>query len=129
MTSELALLLWSLPVYGLYLGAQSTIYRWHYGVLYAQTARDTPGPESAMLGRAERALKNYLETWPAFIILALVAHLATPGDALVYWGAIVWLVGRLIYLPLYVFGVYMVRSLVWLVATAGLFMMFYGVLF
>ena len=130
MTIELLLLVWSLAVFGLYLGAQSLIYRWRYGIMFAQTARDTtPRTEGALLGRAERALRNFLETYPALIILLIVAHLADRGDPLVLWGAGLWFAGRLAYLPLYLFGVPMVRSLVWCVLAAGLFLMFFGVLF
>ena len=129
MSIELSLLFWSLVVYGLYLGAQSTIYRLEYGVIFAATARDEAPPKSVALGRAERALGNFMETWSAFIILCVVAHLADPGDPVVFWGAVVWFVGRIVYLPLYLFGVPYVRSLVWCVATAGLGMMFFGVLF
>ena len=129
MTSELTLLFWSLAVYALYLGAQSLIYRWQYGVQFAATARDIEAPPGVALGRAERALRNFLETWPAFIILAVVAHFSHPGDATVFWGALVWFVGRVVYLPLYLFGVPYVRSLVWCVASTGLFIMFFGVLF
>lgn len=129
MTIELSLLVWSLAVFSLYLGAQSLIYRWHYGVMYAQTARDTPPPEGVLLGRAERALKNFLETWPAFIILMVAAHLADRGDPLVLWGAGLWYVARIAYLPLYLWGVLLVRSLVWCVGAVGLGLMFFGVLF
>jgi len=129
MTTELWLLLWSLPLYGLYLGAQSLIYRAHYGVMFAATARDDPKPEGPLLGRAERALKNFQETWLCFVILALIAHLAVPGDPWIFWGAIVYFAGRVVYLPLYLFGVFMVRSLVWNVALIGLGLMFFGVLF
>lgn len=130
MSVELSLLLWSVPLFGLYLGAQSLIYRWRHGLMFAQTARDvTPGDDGVLLGRAERALSNFHETWPVFIILALVAHLAAPGDTLVLAGAITWYVSRIVYLPLYLFGVYMLRSLVWLVGAIGLMLMFIGVLF
>ncbi|MEP7240620.1 MAG: MAPEG family protein [Devosia sp.] len=129
MTTELRLLLASLVVYALYLGAQSLLYRWQHGIMYAQTARDDEAPAGPLLGRAERALKNYLETWPAFIILAFVAHLADPGDPVVFWGAVVWLAGRVLYLPLYLMGVFAVRSLVWVAAASGLFVMFFAVLF
>ena len=130
MTTELALLFWSLPLYGLYLGAQSLIYRWRYGVEFAATGRDDPPkPEGDLLGRAERALKNFLETWPAFMILAVVANFAAPGDPLVFWGAIVWFAARVVYLPLYLFGIFMIRSLVWCVSAIGLCLMFVGVLF
>jgi uncharacterized MAPEG superfamily protein len=129
MTTELWLLFSSLPVYGLYLGAQSILYRWHHGLWFAQTARDDEGPPSPILGRAERALRNFLETWPASTILLLIAHLAHRGDALVFWGAIVWLVSRVAYLPLYIGGVFGIRSLVWFIGALGLFAMFVGILF
>jgi uncharacterized MAPEG superfamily protein len=129
VTVELTLLLWSLALYALYLGAQTLFYRLQYGVLFAASARDNEAPAGAVLGRADRALRNFMETWPAFVILALIAHLGDPGDPLVFWGAIVWLVGRIVYLPLYLGGVFMARSLVWCAATTGLFLMFFGVLF
>jgi uncharacterized MAPEG superfamily protein len=129
LTTDLWLLLGSLPIYALYLGAQSLIYRAHYGLWFAQTARDDEGPPSPLLGRAERALRNFLETWPAFIALTLIAHLAHPGQPLVFWGAIDWLVSRVLYLPLYLMGVFAIRSLVWLIGALGLFAMFFGLLF
>ena len=129
MTTELTLLMWSVPLFGLYLGAQSVLFRAIYGVHFAVTARDAPPPSSAMVERSERALKNFQETWPVFIVLMLVAQLADPGDAVVVWGAIVWFAARLAYLPLYLFGVVWVRSLVWLVALGGLGIIFFGILF
>ena len=129
MTTELWLLFWSLPLYGLYLGAQSLIFRWHYGLIYTATSRDETPPESAWLGRAERALKNFQETWNVFIIVALLAHFAAPGDPLIFWGALVYFAGRIVYLPLYLFGTFGLRSLVWNIATLGLGLMMYGVLF
>jgi uncharacterized MAPEG superfamily protein len=129
MTTELWLLFWSLPLYGLYLGAQSLIFRWHYGLIYTATSRDEDKPESVWLGRAERALKNFQETWNVFIILALLAHFASPGDPLIFWGAIVYFAGRVVYLPLYLFGTFGIRSLVWNIATIGLALMMWGVLF
>ena len=129
MTTELWLLFWSLPLYGLYLGAQSLIFRWRHGLIYAASARDESEPEGELLGRAERALRNFQETWPVFIALTLIAHLAMPGEPLVFWGAVVWFVARLAYLPLYLFGVFLIRSLVWNVTLLGLILMGWPVLF
>ncbi len=129
MTSELWLLFASLPLYGFYLGAQSLIFRWKHGVLYAASARDETLPEGELLGRAERALRNFHETWPVYIVLMLIGHLALPGDPLMFWGAVVWGAARAIYLPLYLFGVFMIRSLVWNVSLIGLLMMGWAVLF
>ena len=129
MTTELWLLLLSLPLYGLYLGAQSLIFRWKHGLMYAASARDEDLPEGELLGRAERALKNFQETWLVYVILILIAHLAMPGDPVIFWGAVVWGVARIAYLPLYLAGTFMIRSLVWNVTLLGLAMMVFGVLF
>jgi len=129
LTTELALLFWSLVLYGLYLGTQSVLYRLHYGVMFAASARDHEAPPGEQLARSERALKNFHETWPVFIVLALVANFADPGDPVVFWGAVTWYAGRVAYLPLYVFGVFGVRSLVWNIATLGLAAMFFAILF
>jgi uncharacterized MAPEG superfamily protein len=129
MTTELWLLLWSIALYGLYLGAQSMILRAQRGLIFAASARDEAPAKSNLENRADRALKNFQETWPVFIILMLVAHLALPGDALVFWGAIVWGAARLAYLPLYLAGTFLIRSLVWNVSLIGLLLIGWGVLF
>jgi uncharacterized MAPEG superfamily protein len=129
MTTELWLLFWSLSLYGLYLGAQSLILRAQRGITFAVSARDEAPPRSDLEGRADRALKNFQETWLVFVILILIAHLAMPGDPLIFWGAIVWGAGRIAYLPLYLAGTYGIRSLVWNVSLIGLLMMSWAVLF
>ena len=129
MTTELWLLFASLPLYGLYLGAQSLIFRWRFGVWYAASARDEDKPEGELLGRAERALRNFNETWMVFVVQILIGHLAMPGEPLIFWGAIVWFAARIVYLPLYLFGVFMIRSIVWNVSLLGLLMMGWAVLF
>lgn len=129
MTTELWLLFLSLPIYGLYLGAQSLILRAQRGIPYAVSARDDGTPKSDLEGRADRALKNFQETWLVYVILMIIAHLALPGDPLVFWGAIVWGAARIAYLPLYLGGTYGIRSLVWNVSLIGLLMMTWAVLF
>lgn len=129
MTTELWLLFLSLPIYGLYLGAQSLILRAQRGIPFAVSARDEAPPKSDLEGRADRALKNFQETWLIYVILMIIAHLAMPGDPLIFWGAVVWGAGRIAYLPLYLAGTYGIRSLVWNVSLIGLLMMTWAVLF
>lgn len=129
MTTELWLLFWSIPLFGLYLGAQSLLLRAQRGIEFATGARDNPPKESDLEGRADRALKNFHETWPVYIILMLIAHLSGPGDPFVFWGAIAWFAARIVYLPLYLAGTYMVRSLVWNVVLIALLVIGWGVLF
>jgi uncharacterized MAPEG superfamily protein len=130
MTIELWLLLWSLPVYGLYLGAQSLLYRWRFGVTFAASARDNPPrPEGELLGRAERALRNFNETYVPFVLLLLVAQVGDRNDPVVLWGAGLWFVARIVYLPLYLGGMQWGRSLVWCGVLTGLCLMFFGIVF
>ena len=99
-------------------------YRWSAG------ARDEPVPAlRGVAGRLARASSNYLETFP-FFAAAVLAVLATGAHSVwSVWGVYLYLGGRLAYLPLYAFGVFLVRSLAWNVATAGIFMLCAALLF
>ena len=92
-----------------------------YGIKWNTGARDeTMPPLSPVAERLQRAQANLYETLPLFIAAVLALKLlgiSTPGTVL---GAQLWFWGRVAYVPLYAFGVKMVRSLVWLVSFAGL---------
>jgi uncharacterized MAPEG superfamily protein len=92
-------------------------YRW------SASARDEPvEPLRGVAGRLDRALKNFLETFPLFAAVVLAAHVAGRHDALTTWGARLYFWGRVAYLPLYAAGIPLIRSLAWNVATAGIFL-------
>jgi uncharacterized MAPEG superfamily protein len=74
-------------------------------------------------GRAERALRNLLETYPAFVALALLLAVTGRTGGLGAAGAILWFGARVVYVPLYLFGVPFLRSLVWAASLAGLCLM------
>lgn len=93
-------------------------YRW------TATARDEPVPPlTGVAGRLARALANFSETFPFFLAMVVVVHVTGAYGELSKWGALLYLAGRIVYLPLYAFGVYLVRSLAWNVATAGIFLL------
>lgn len=79
-----------------------------------------PPPVSPLAGRAQRASANFLETFP-FFAAALVCAIALDrtGDRTVL-GAQLYFFARLAYLPIYLIGIPVVRSLVWGVALVGL---------
>ncbi|MEO5808039.1 MAPEG family protein [Devosia sp.] len=129
MTPGLTLLVWSTTLFAGYIGAQSLLYRFDYGVGYAATARDGERPPEKYAGRAARALRNLLETYAVFVALALAAELANRADGLTFWGGQLYFWARWVYLPLYVGGVPYVRSGVWCVSALGLVLMFLGVAF
>lgn len=80
-------------------------------------------PKGAVAGRAERASANFRETYPAFIALALALALKGDTSSFGIWGAWLWFVGRIIYIPLYLAGVPYIRSLVWIGSLVGLALM------
>jgi len=90
-------------------------YRWTAG------PRDEPLPPlGGIAGRLARANANFLETFPYFaagIVAVLATGTHSPWSK---WGVILYISGRIAYLPLYALGVFLVRSLAWNVALAGI---------
>lgn len=74
-------------------------------------------------GRLNRALKNFLETYPAFIALALGLIVAGKAGGIGATGAWVWLVARVVYVALYAAGIPVIRTIVWFLSIVGLVMM------
>lgn len=128
MSVELTLLFWSTALLGGYLGLQSTLYRVQHGIAHSAGPRDEEPAPNVWTARSGRALRNLLETYPAFVVLCVVVELGGYSDGLTQWGAHIYFWSRWVYLPLYVFGVPWLRSLVWTVAAGGLGLMFLGVL-
>jgi uncharacterized MAPEG superfamily protein len=90
-------------------------YRW------TASSRDEPvEPLRGVAGRLDRALRNFLETFPLFAAVVLSAHAAGLHNEFTEWGAQLYFWGRVAYLPLYAAGVPLVRSLVWNLAAAGI---------
>ncbi|TDR85455.1 MAPEG family protein [Enterovirga rhinocerotis] len=85
-------------------------------------------PEGVIAGRAERALRNYLETFPAFGLLAATLLVLGRADGWGQLGAVVWIAARIVYVPLYLAGIPYLRSLAWIAAALGLTMMAWRVL-
>jgi uncharacterized MAPEG superfamily protein len=80
-----------------------------------------PGP---ITQRLERAQANMWETLPLFIGAVLIAHVTGEEGPLTFWGTQAFFWARLVYIPLYAFGVPFVRSIVWLIAMGGLVAIF-----
>jgi uncharacterized MAPEG superfamily protein len=84
--------------------------------------RDNPPPYTVVGARASRALANMQEALPVFLALALMNLFVGPGaDAIT--GAWIFLVARVVYVPLYLAGIPVLRTLVWAVGWVGLVMM------
>lgn len=94
------------------------------GMGYLFSPRDENRKSSSVVaGRLDRALRNLLETYPAFV--ALVLGLAVTGKVggIAATGALIWLVARVLYAIVYAVGIPVVRTLLWFASIIGLVMM------
>jgi uncharacterized MAPEG superfamily protein len=85
--------------------------------------RDNPRPYTVMGGRAARALANMQEALPVFLALALMNLIAGTAAAMAITGGWVFLIARIIYVPLYFAGIPGLRTLAWGAGWVGLVMM------
>jgi uncharacterized MAPEG superfamily protein len=93
------------------------------GLPWAAGPRDDPGaPMGKMAGRLERAYRNFLETFPLFAAVVLLAHALDKTNHTSVLGAQVYLWARLFYIPAYVFAIPFLRTLIWLASLAGILM-------
>lgn len=127
MSLELTLLVWSAVVAFAHIIVQSGLLSKDLGGQYNAGPRDEQREPGVMAGRAERALRNFIETYPIFIALAAAAAIAGISNGLTQWGAGLYIAFRIGYLPLYLFGIAYFRSLAFLGASIGLLMMFLGI--
>ena len=124
MATEFVLLGWSVALLLIHIAVQGAISNRDRGPRFNVGPRDGDAPPLGVLaGRAERALRNYGETWPAFAMLALGLAVAGRTGGLGETGAVLWFAGRVAYLPLYLLGIPYLRSAAWTVAMVGIVLM------
>ena len=121
MTPEFILLALTLILALVQIGAAGMARTAELGGKWNAGPRDGEAPPPGKLaGRLMRAQSNLFETLPLFAAAVIMAHIAGKDGTLTALGAHLYFFGRLVYLPLYAFGVPSIRSLVWLIAAGGL---------
>ncbi|MDX7950960.1 MAPEG family protein [Lichenihabitans sp. Uapishka_5] len=129
MTLELTLLAWTLVLAIVQILLPSHLRTQETGVAYNTGARDGDGPPMRpVTARLKRAQQNLFETLPLFAAAVLIAHVAGRDGTLTAWGCWLYLVARIVYVPLYAAGIPYLRSLCWLVSLVGLALMLVAVL-
>ncbi len=86
---------------------------------YLMSARDETRSVTGMTGRLKRALDNSIVAMTLFapaILILVILDRTSPATLL---AAQVFLIARVIYLPVYAFGIPAIRTLVWLVGFAA----------
>lgn len=99
------------------------------GPKYTAGPRDEERRPIGVPGRLKRAVDNHFEGLTLFAIAVVVVVLGNATSALTAQCAWVYLVARILYVPAYAAGVYMLRSLIWAVGfVATLIMLLVAVL-
>lgn len=120
MTQELWILVWA-ALWGIAQiliaaaapAAQKGYMEWNAG------PRDTPFDRGLIAERLNRAYKNYLETFPFFAVIVVALAFAGASDQISVWGAWVYLIARILYVPFYALATPL-RSAMYLVSLAGI---------
>jgi uncharacterized MAPEG superfamily protein len=129
MTTELTVLAWGcvLALLHVFVAAQAKTRQ--YGTAWNLGSRDEElPPPNPIAGRLARAQANFYETFPIMIAAIAIVSIAGLANKWTGIGAIVWLVARTLYLPLYAFGVRYLRSLAWAAGLAGIVMVLWPAL-
>lgn len=103
-----------------HLTASSFSFKAQVGNRYTVGPRDADLRPSGVAGRLDRAYRNFLETFPVFVCAVLMVHLFERSGGLSTTGALLYVGGRVAYMPLYAWGVPWLRTLAWNAATLGL---------
>jgi uncharacterized MAPEG superfamily protein len=99
------------------------------GLPWGVGPRDEAAPPLGHFGgRAERAYKNFLETFPFFLGAVAIATTMGKTNAMTALGCELYFWARLAYLPAYLFAIPFVRTLLWGTAGVGIaLVLIYGV--
>ena len=121
MTTELCMLLWSVALGLVQIALAATGSVSQRGLGWAASARD--GEPKALTGipaRLCRASQNFLETFPLFAVVVLLALVLQRHDGTIALGAQLYFWSRLVYLPVYAAGIPYLRTVVWAVSIVGI---------
>ncbi len=132
LPTELVVLTWGCILGFVHIIVATQAKTRQYGSKWNTGARDEElPPPNPVVGRLMRAQSNYFETFPIFIaavILAMSVQAMTGPAQMPTIGAWLWLGARVAYLPLYAFGVPLVRSLAWIASVVGIALMMWPAL-
>ncbi|CAA9547083.1 MAG: hypothetical protein AVDCRST_MAG23-2639 [uncultured Sphingosinicella sp.] len=130
MSTELTVLAWGCVLALVHIFTAVRFKTRQYGTAWNRGARDEElPPPQPIVGRLARAQANFFETFPIAVAAILIVEVAGRTDRWTAIGALVWLAARIVYLPLYAFGVPKVRTVVFLISVGGIALILRAALF
>ena len=123
MSTELVLLAASVVLGIAQIIVVAHLQSWQRGYRWTASSREANvAPLTGLAGRLERALRNYLETFPLFAAAVLIVAVTHAQGLLTIWGAHCYFWGRIAYTILYAADLPLARSIVWNIPTIGILM-------
>lgn len=121
LSTELTLTVWMLIIALVQIFLPAMFRNRETGLDYNAGPRDEAGPPVGVItARLQRAQRNLFETLPLFLAAVVIAHISGREGNLTLIGAWLYVIGRVLYIPAYGFGIPYIRSLIWGVSLAGL---------
>ena len=99
------------------------------GVSYTAGPRDEQRQPSGVPGRLHRAMNNHFEALLLFAIAVLLVVLGDASSSLTRYAAWTYLVARIVYIPAYAAGIFLLRSLIFGVGFTATLVMLLAALF
>lgn len=126
MPVELKMLGWSIVLGLVYLVFATTLSLMQRGMTWNASNREETVPLSGLAARADRASRNFLETFAFFAAAVLVVVVGQHTNGQTALGAQLYFWARVVYLPVYAIGIPYLRTLVWAASVVGLVMVLSG---
>lgn len=121
MPNELKWLGWAIVLGLVHVLVAAALSTWQRGLRWNVGNRDGDAkPLTGWAARAQRANRNFLETFAFFAAAVLAVVLAHKSDASSLLGAQTYVWARVAYLPIYLAGIPYLRTLVWAVSLWGM---------
>jgi uncharacterized MAPEG superfamily protein len=127
MPVELKMLGWSIALGLAYLVFAMLLQLPKRGLAWNAGNRDEQIPLEGLPARADRAFRNFLETFALFAAAVLVVVAGQCTSSTTALGAQLYFWARVVYLPVYAIGIPYLRTLVWTVSIVGLVMVLSGI--
>jgi uncharacterized MAPEG superfamily protein len=129
MPVELTILAWGMILLLVHIFAAAHVKTKQYGPKWNMGARDENLPPlNPIAGRLSRAQANFMETLPIAIVALIGVVVAGKASEWTAMGGWIWLAARVVYLPLYAFGIPVVRTLFFLASLIGLLIVLWPLL-
>jgi len=96
---------------------------------YGFSNREVPQPNKGAIGiRIDKTLDNFKEGSLMYLPLAILATSLSISNTWTFYAALITIISRSVYIPVYIVGIEKLRTLVWLPSFLAIPAMAYGIL-